>query len=57
MKGHAKHPSFSCVLPLKETELSRPLARPCPAKNQQTRKDRRPGKVETDALVRVKRQA
>ena len=43
-------------MPFEETELSRLLARPCAAKNQQPGEDRRPGEVETDAFVRVKRQ-
>ena len=57
MKGHTKHSAFSCVLPFEETELSRLLARPCAAKNQQPEEDRSPGEVEPDELVTVKRQA
>jgi len=53
LKGHTKHSAFSCVLPFEETELSRPLARPCPAKNQQAGEDRTPGEVETDELVKA----
>ena len=53
LKGHTKHPAFSCVLPFEETELSRPLARPCPAKNQQAGEDRTPGEVEPDELVKA----